>query len=53
MGGGRGAGRCPWWPACMRKEVYPVRYLLNDTGIRRLEADRVVKAEGARAGTCC
>jgi len=31
----------------MRKEVYPVRYLLNDTGIERLEADRVVKAEDA------
>ena len=29
----------------MRKEVNPVRYLLNDTGIERLEADRVVKAE--------
>lgn len=31
----------------MRKEVYPVRYLLNDTGIERLEADRVVEAEDA------
>ena len=31
----------------MRKEVYPVCYLLNDTGIERLEADRVVKAEDA------
>lgn len=31
----------------MRKEVYPMRYLLNDTGIERLEADRVVKAEDA------
>ena len=31
----------------MRKEVYPVRYLLDDTGIERLEADRVVKAEDA------
>ena len=31
----------------VRKEVYPVRYLLNDTGIERLEADRVVKAEDA------
>ena len=31
----------------MRKDVYPVRYLLNDTGIERLEADRVVKAEDA------
>ena len=29
----------------MRKEVYPVRYLLGDEGIERLEADRVVKAE--------
>ncbi|MFQ9180820.1 MAG: tRNA (adenosine(37)-N6)-threonylcarbamoyltransferase complex dimerization subunit type 1 TsaB [Eggerthella lenta] len=39
-------GRCPWWPTpCAR--VYPVRYLLNDTGIERLEADRVVKAEDA------
>ena len=31
----------------MRKEVYPVRYLLDDVGIERLEADRVVKAEDA------
>ena len=31
----------------MRKEVYPVRYLLDDAGIERLEADRVVKAEDA------
>lgn len=31
----------------MRKEVYPVRYLLDDEGIERLEADRVVKAEEA------
>lgn len=31
----------------MRKEVYPVRYLLEDAGIERLEADRVVKAEAA------
>ena len=31
----------------MRKEVYPVRERLNDTGIERLEADRVVKAEDA------
>lgn len=31
----------------MRKEVYPVRYLLNDEGVERLEADRVVKAEDA------
>ena len=29
----------------MRKEVYPVRYLLGDEGIERLEADRVAKAE--------
>ncbi|MRX81467.1 tRNA (adenosine(37)-N6)-threonylcarbamoyltransferase complex transferase subunit TsaD [Eggerthella guodeyinii] len=29
----------------MRKEVYPVRYLLGDEGIERLEADRVLKAE--------
>lgn len=31
----------------MRKEVYPVRYVLGDEGIERLEADRVVKAEEA------
>ena len=31
----------------MRKEVYPVRYLLTDEGARRLEADRVLKAEEA------
>ncbi len=29
----------------MRKEVYPVRYALFDDGVRRLSADRVVKAE--------
>ena len=29
----------------MRREVYPVRYGLNDTGIDRLEADRAVKAD--------
>ena len=29
----------------MRKEVYPVRYLVDDTGAHRLEADRVVKAD--------
>lgn len=29
----------------MRKEVYPVRYALDDSGAHRLEADRVVKAE--------
>ena len=31
----------------MRKEVYPVRYRLGDSGIERLEADRVLKAEEA------
>ncbi len=31
----------------MRKEVYPVRYRLQDAGIERLDADRVVKAEMA------
>ena len=31
----------------MRKEVYPVRYALDDQGIERLEADRVVKVEAA------
>lgn len=31
----------------MRKEVYPVRYLLGDEGVERLEADRVAKAEDA------
>ena len=43
----------------MRKEVYPVRYALDDSGAHRLEADRVVKAadvvaeylpDGASAG---
>lgn len=29
----------------MRKEVYPVNYTLNDTGVCRLEADRVIKAD--------
>ena len=29
----------------MRKEVYPVRYLVDDTGAHRLEVDRVVKAD--------
>lgn len=29
----------------MRKEVYPVRYLLDAAGAHRLEADRVVKAQ--------
>ncbi len=33
----------------MRKEVYPVEYALDDTGIRRLQADSVKKAEGAAA----
>ena len=28
----------------MRKEAYPVRYMLDDSGAHRLEADRVVKA---------
>ncbi len=28
----------------MRKEVYPVRYDVDDEGARRLEADRVIKA---------
>lgn len=31
----------------MRKEVYPVCYALNDAGVTRLEADRVVKAQAA------
>ena len=31
----------------MRKEVYPVRYALDDAGVCRLEADRVVKAQVA------
>ena len=31
----------------MRKEVYPVRFRLDDAGARRLEADRVVKADVA------
>ena len=29
----------------MRKEVYPVRYRVDDAGAHRLEADRVVKAD--------
>ena len=29
----------------MRKEVYPIRYLVDDAGAHRLEADRVVKAD--------
>ena len=29
----------------MRKEVYPVRYLVGDAGAHRLETDRVVKAD--------
>ena len=33
----------------MRKEVYPVRYLLGEAGVERLEADRVVKVEDAAA----
>ena len=31
----------------MRREVYPVRYEASDEGVRRLEADRVVKAQAA------
>lgn len=31
----------------MRKEVYPVRYLVEDEGVRRLEVDRVAKADVA------
>ena len=31
----------------MRKEVYPVRYVLDERGAERLEADRVAKAEVA------
>lgn len=31
----------------MRKEVYPVRYLLDDAGIARMNADFVIKAESA------
>lgn len=31
----------------MRKEVYPVRYVLGDEGVQRLNADRVVKVERA------
>ncbi|NHM16433.1 tRNA (adenosine(37)-N6)-threonylcarbamoyltransferase complex transferase subunit TsaD [Eggerthellaceae bacterium zg-887] len=33
----------------MRKEVYPVRYAVSETGPQRLEADRVVKAQAAAA----
>ena len=44
----------------MRKEVYPVQFALFDDGVRRLSADRVVKATAfadeldtnARAGEC-
>ncbi|MGI6032449.1 MAG: tRNA (adenosine(37)-N6)-threonylcarbamoyltransferase complex transferase subunit TsaD [Coriobacteriales bacterium] len=36
----------------MRKEIYPVRYLLDDEGVRRLERDRVAKpADVAEAWT--
>lgn len=28
----------------MRKEVYPVRYQVTDSGVKRLEADKVIKA---------
>ena len=31
----------------MRKEIYPVRYTLDEAGVRRLSADRVMKAEQA------
>ena len=31
----------------MRKEVYPVRYVLDDDGITRLNADLVIKAQAA------
>ena len=31
----------------MRREVYPVRYALDNAGVQRLEADRVVKAQVA------
>ena len=31
----------------MRREVYPVRYTLNDAGVARIDADRVVKAQTA------
>ena len=48
------------WDACvrgrvlvaadaMRKEVYPVRYMVSDEGILRLDADHVVKADAAAA----
>lgn len=33
----------------MRKEVYPVRYEIDDEGITRFDADRVAKAEDAAA----
>ncbi len=32
----------------MRKEVYPVRYTLTDSGVIRLNADTVIKAASAR-----
>ncbi len=32
----------------MRKEVYPVRYVLDDQGVTRLNADLVIKAQDAR-----
>lgn len=31
----------------MRREVYPVRYVLDDRGVRRTEADRVMEAGAA------
>ena len=33
----------------MRKEVYPARYALDDSGVRRMEADRVIKAASVAA----
>lgn len=32
----------------MRKEVYPVRYMLDEQGVTRLNADLVIKAQDAR-----
>ena len=37
----------------MRKEVYPVRYLLTEEDAQRLEADRVLKAEEAAEELTC
>ena len=33
----------------MRKEVYPARYALDGSGVRRMEADRVIKAASVAA----